>query len=226
MRVTVWDLGTGTTVSTRVDRKKSQCWVLLTDEYAVVYMKKKPQIIHLLAEIWDKIHALDMLWWHINILISLMYVDKQASTKHHMHLFYHHIFSVTDCGVVLITFTAAKIEKTHGWCHKNLFCVLAAIPASLLLFNMEKNEYKPQQQMPPMLQTGSLTPHKLLSWSSRSIHYKLQTSNSKMNICWHTKILIRAMHPKTGQMFTLKKQVIKFELYCVQVKVENLERQT
>lgn len=119
--------------------------------------------------------------------------------------------------LLLITFTTAKIEKACGWCHKNFFCAPAAIPASLLTLNMNKNEDKHQQ-------TGPLTLQK--EYPGLAAHSVPTSSSTMHHFCWHKEIFIRAVHPKTGRMFTLKTQVIKIEFYCVQVKDKNLERQT
>lgn len=105
----------------------------------------------------------------------VMNVDKQTSTKCCMHLYYHHI-SVTDCGVTFNHIYNCQNRIKHmGDVTKNLFCVPALTPTSLLTFNMDKNEDKHQQQT---LLSGAFTLQKkeypgLATHSITS--YRLQT---------------------------------------------------
>lgn len=146
-----------------------------------------------------------------------MDVDKQASTKHCMPSYHHHIFSVTDCAAFNHIYNCQNRKSMWVMSQKNVFCAPAAIPASLLTLNMNKNEDKHQQ-------TGPLTLQK--EYPGLAAHSVPTSSSTMHHFCWHKEIFIRAVHPKTGQMFTLKTQVIKIEFYCVQVKDKNLERQT
>lgn len=156
---------------------------------------------------------------------SLRDVGKQTC----MHSYYHHIFSVTDCGVTFnhIYNCQNRKEKVQR-CHRKIYFVPSSYPS--ISADLKHGEEWGQRSTTDAAGATNWT----FNSAKKIILVQPLTPLLAADFKLHNGSFLLAFLGKSSyepcihraRMFTLKTGVIKIEFYCVQVKDKNLKRRT